>query len=404
MHGTISNLSTRRAQPRVFHTRLRNFAIQAERLIDPSLATCPIAIVSSPRQNGTILTLSHEAVEEGLSPGMRVSLARKMSRRVILLPPNASLYGKVQSILYRMLSRYSPLVEPAGYGRFFLDMRGMEGVFHSTGKAGRLLVDDISHQMNLTPRVGISRNKLVSSIATRVTPQEPVLEVPPGEEVQFLAPLQAMTLPISRERPVSQTLTDLNLAIIRDVQVLVNHDHLGRVAFGVHVRQVTAQAQGIDTSMVQPPHWQARAGRHVFERYTLPEDTNDEDRLHSAVQHLADTVGYQLRRLRAVAQHVQLLVHYTDGYENRACGRLPRHDAQAVARTLLDLYRRANRRRNRIRAITVDASRLQPYAHQMSLFDARGTNRQRIARQLDLIRERYGVASILTANQLCLEE
>ena len=40
----------------------------------------------------------------------------------------------------------------------------------------------------------------------------------------------------------------------------------------------------------------------------------------------------------------------------------------------------------------------------MSLFDARDTNRQRIARQLDLIRERYGVASILTANQLCLEE
>ncbi len=127
MRGAVSNLSTRRTQPRVFHTRLRNFAIQAERLVDPSLATRPMAIISSPRQNGTILTLSPEAVEEGLSPGLRVSLARKMSRRVILLPPNASLYGKVQSILYRMLSCYSPLVEPAGYGRFFLDMSGMEG-------------------------------------------------------------------------------------------------------------------------------------------------------------------------------------------------------------------------------------------------------------------------------------
>ncbi len=77
---------------RVFHTRLAHFAVQAERLVDPTLATRPIAVITSPAQNGTILALSSEARAEGLVKGMRVSLARKVSRAAMLLPFNASLY------------------------------------------------------------------------------------------------------------------------------------------------------------------------------------------------------------------------------------------------------------------------------------------------------------------------
>lgn len=392
------------AHPRVFHTRLRDFELSAERLVDPALDAKPIAVVSSPRQNGTILSLSGEAVEEGLTYGMRVSLARKVSRRTLLLPYNPSLYQKMQGILYNLLSRYSPVVEPSGYGRFFLDMTGMEGVYKSTGRVGHLLVKDVARQINLSPWVGISKNKLVSSIATKVAPTEPVLEVPQGEEPQFLAPLYSTTLPVAKAPVVSQSLHDLNLMIVQDVQTLVRHGPMVRVAFGSFSRQVSAQAQGIDTSVVQPPRWQRKGGRQIIERYTLPEDTNDEGLLHSAIQHLVDVVGYKLRRSMSIAEQVKMIVHYTDGYMHEVIGKMLSNDAVAVTQVLTDLYHRANKRRNRIRALTADIRKLKPKANQLSLFDSTSTRDQRISRQLDLIRAKYGVASILTANQLCLEE
>ena len=385
---------------RVFHTRLSHFAVQAERLVDPTLATRPFAVITSPAQNGTILALSSEARAEGLVKGMRVSLARKVSRTAVLLPFNTPLYQKVQGILFQRLVRFSPAVEPAGYGSFFLDMSGMTGIYRSLDRAGHLLARDLASQLDLTPRVGIGRNKLVTAIATRVTWDDPVLEVPHGDEPVFLAPLESTMLPVAREKSVRRTLVDLNLVIVQDVQGLVVREGLRQAVFGPFARRVSAQAQGIDTSVVKPA--QLGAGSNsIVERYVLPEDTNDEDRLQGAVQLLAETVGYQLRRSGRAARRVTLQVHYSDGYELRAVGRLVRNDAITVAQELVGLYRRANRRRGRVRALTVDAGNLQPFAEQLALFGSRREEKQeRLTQALDHIRQRYGSGQVLPLSAL----
>jgi DNA polymerase-4 len=386
----------------VFHTRLSRFAVQAERLVDPTLVARPLAVITSPAQNGTILDLSDEARAEGLVQGMRVSLARKVSRIAVLQPFNAPLYQKVQGMLFQRLVRFSPAVEPAGYGSFFLDMTGMTGLYRSLDRAGHLLAKDVAAQLDLRPRVGIGRNKLVTAIATRVTWDDPVLEVPTGDEPEFLAPLRSMILPIAREKLVHRAMLDLNLLIVQDIQQLIAREFLREVVFGAFARRVATQVQGIDTSMVKPAQLGASADR-IIERYALPEDTNNEDSLHGAVQRLSETVGWQLRRSGRIARRITLQVHYTDGYESRATGRLERHDALTVMRELVSLYRRANRRRSRVRAITVDADGLQSYADQLSLFGspARPEERQeRITTALDHIRQRHGSGSVLPLSAL----
>ncbi|MBA7657553.1 DNA polymerase IV [subsurface metagenome] len=172
------------------------------------------------------------------------------------------------------------------------------------------------------------------------------------------------------------------------------------MVFGPFARQVAAQARGIDTSVVKPAQLGTKGDR-IVERYTLPEDTNDEERLHGAVQLLAETVGYQLRRSRRTARRVMLQVHYTDGYEHRATSQLVRNDAITVAQELVGLYRRANRRRGRVRALTVDAGSLQPFAEQISLFGPRQEEKQeRLTRALDTIRRKHGSGGMLPASAL----
>ena len=72
----------------VFYLNLDSIELQAERAIDPTLKTRPIAIISSSDSNGTIISLSHEAEQEGLYKGMKISIARKKKSAVQFLPYN----------------------------------------------------------------------------------------------------------------------------------------------------------------------------------------------------------------------------------------------------------------------------------------------------------------------------
>ena len=84
----------------VFYLNLDSIELQAERTVDPTLKTRPVAIISSTDSNGTIISLSHEAEEEGLYKGMKVSIAKKKKQAVQFLPYNRALYQRVSKYTY----------------------------------------------------------------------------------------------------------------------------------------------------------------------------------------------------------------------------------------------------------------------------------------------------------------
>ena len=149
----------------VFHVRLNALELQAERIMDPSLKTRPVAIISSPHPNGTIVSLSPEAEDEGLFPGMKVSVVRKMSHGVQLLPYNRSLYARINRYVYQTVSMFTPIVEPEGFDGFYLDMKGMQAICGHVQNTGLSILQRIQEQTSLAGIVGISVNKLVSRIA-----------------------------------------------------------------------------------------------------------------------------------------------------------------------------------------------------------------------------------------------
>ena len=154
----------------VFHIRLHNMEIQAERIIDPTLKTRSVAIISSHHSNGTIVSLSSEAKEEGLRRGMKVSLVRKMSHSTQLLPYNQSLYDRINWYIYRTVSSYTPVVEPYRLNGFFLDMGGMDSIYGNIKNTGLNIIKRIKEQVSICGTIGISENKLVSQIITAVIP------------------------------------------------------------------------------------------------------------------------------------------------------------------------------------------------------------------------------------------
>ena len=379
----------------VFHIRLKDFELQVERMLDSGLRTRAVAVISSHQQNGTIVALSPEAVQEGIQKGMNVSLVRKMSHSVALLPYNSTLYARMHRYIYRTVSNYSPVIEPTVYGQYFIDMTGMDRIYKDDLQAGSLISRDISGKVNLASQIGISINKLVSSISTAVVPEN-IYRVSNGSEPNFLAPLQSEILPTSRERQVERMIKFLFLYRVQNVQEVVACADSAEILFGKHSKKLAMEARGEDHSVVQPPQLQD----HVIEQTTLTIDTNDEDILRAVVRDLAEQTAYQLRRRRQVAKSIALEVHYTDGFKNTRKGALPANDDDTVIREADDLFTKANYRRNRIRAIVIDATQLKPVVDQLDLFDRKKNDD--LSKSLDRIRRKYGFEGIMAASGLAI--
>lgn len=382
-------------ESRIYHIRLDDFELQAERILDSSLRTRPIAIISSHNQNGTIVSLSPEAKEEGLYKGLKVSVARRMAHGVSLLPYNSILYAKLHRYLYQTVSSYSPIAEPSAFGQYYLDMNGMRNIYKSDIQAGYLIARDIRNRMSMNSQIGISANKLVSSISTAVVPEK-IYRVERGSEPRFLAPLQSQILPAVNEKTVSRMIKFLFLYQVKNIQAIVNQPESGQTLFGQHYRKLAMEANGRDNSAVQPPQLQD----HIIEQIVLKENTNDEDILIATVRNLAEQVAYQLRRRGQITKSLQLELHYTDGFKNSCRGSVRYNDDETVVTEAITLFIRANYRRNRIRSILLDAANFKPVNEQLELF--KNNRSDVLSLTLDSIRDRYGFGSICSAASLLI--
>tara|TARA_B100001250_G_C19783644_1_gene783043 strand:+ start:451 stop:1560 length:1110 start_codon:yes stop_codon:yes gene_type:complete len=361
--------------------------------MDPALKTRPVAIISSPHSNGIIISLSPEAAEEGLFHGMKVSVVRKMSHGVLLLPYNQSLYTRLNRYVYQSVSMFTPTVEPDGFNGFYLDMNGMRAMRGHVQNTGLSIIQRIKEQTSLSGMVGISVNKLVSRIVTSVVP-DTIHEVQGGEEAQFLSPLKPSVLPTVKEKPVHHLLRFLCVEQVRHIQFMASKSNEFRTFFGTYSVQLSREAKGEDSSIVRPLQFRD----HILEQTVLPEDTNDENILHAVVKGLSEQVAFKLRERRQVANKVRLELHYTDGHQRGRIGRLIEIDDISVIAVCQKLFDKANERRNRIRTILIDVSKFQPYIDQTNLFMTQESRNMSISKAVEKVRLKHGVRSLQTAD------
>ena len=377
----------------VFHIRLKELELQAERVMDSGLKTRPIAIISSPQPNGTIMSLSPEAEEDGLFHGMKVSVIRKMSQGAQLLPYNHSLYTRVNRYVYQVVSMFTPIVEPEGFDGFYLDMKGIRAIRGDMQNTGMSIIQRIQEQTNNSGMVGISINELVSRIVTSVVP-EIIHKVQGGEEAQFLSSLKPLVLPAVKENSVNRLLRFLWIEKIHHIQSMASQPDEFRTFFGAYAVQLSREAHGQDSSVVKPPQLQG----HILEQTVLPEDTNDKNVFRAIVKDLAEQVAFKLRKRRQVADKIRLEIHYTDGHKRIRTGRVVRIDDISVIAVCRRLFDEANERRNRVRTILLDANGFRPYVDQENLFMTEESRNMAVSKAVEKIRQKYGVRSLQTAD------
>jgi len=377
----------------IIHIHIPSFPITLERVNRPELRGRPVVIAPPRADRSIILSASIEARREGVFKGMVLGNALRFCPDLMVLPPNPALVEKGSRLLSEAASRYTPLWEPSRPGHVYMDVTGTERLWGRAKDAAWRIGRDIGECLSLSVAAGVSGNKMVSSIASRLVASRGVLDVDHGRESAFMAPLSVDFLPGIGHVRKRMLLEELNISLVREVASMDISDL--KLVFGGQALVIHERAMGIDPTPVTPPSSEPV----VSEAITIQGDENDDMRLLGMLYGLVERCSRRLRIRGLVPRRAGLTIRYSDQDEVTRQARLT-NPCQAD----LDLYAELERvffkaclRRTGVRFMRVWFRDLSSPSPQLSLFLSStdgGERRKKVTGALDFIRARYGDGAI----------
>jgi len=343
--------------------KIPSFPIAVERVVSRTLLKRPVVISQGASARNLCLAVSDEAAAMGIRIGMPLSKARRFCRSLTTMLPNPHLYKRAVNAIWKIASDYTPLGEPARPGQYYLDMTGSNRLFGGAMPATDKIKARIISELRLPAEAGIATNKLVSRAATFGTHSGEVLEVEQGAEEPFIAPFSVTILPSSEKR-VSESLSDLNIEIvrqIREIQLEVLLAAVGPSAFSLY-----RHARGIDFSPISAPSDSPKLTLNE----ALSEDSIDPEFMEMKIQRMTIEAVFRLELSKSIARTLTLKLTYSDGnVAVRLCKILLTQSGYShwIERTLR-LFRQTFKRRVRIRNIEMIFSQLTRSYEQLSLW------------------------------------
>ena len=382
----------------ILHLAIPAYAVAVARVINPNLQQRPVAIAPGGSARSLLHCLSKEAAAEGVLAGMSVRAARLRCPALIVLPPDPSLLARANRALHKLVSDYSPLIEPAANGRLFLDMTGSQRLFGPGRDVAMRLEKELEKRLRLSATFGVAGNKLVSRIAAGCLDKAGVCDVLRGAERNFIAPLPVSALPGIGTVREKILLHDLNLRRVQELAAL-SLPQL-RLVFGPFAPLVQQRAQGKDRSPVTPPQQTPEVTAEGF----LAREDNDDALLLAELCRLVETCGFRLRQLQRGAAELVLSIHYADGVQHSKTSQLAvahNHDLFLYA-AAEELFRAACTRRTRIKGFKLSCRKLGWPNQQVDLFSSSGPSPKQhsLQQNIDQLRRKYGMQAVRRGHTL----
>ena len=181
----------------IMHVRIRHFYCTLEESFDPSLRGQAFVVgtgMGRPNEPGRVIDASPAALRLGISPGMPLRRAHRISPRTRFLPASYERYQPVLQKLRERYRAYSRIIESVPIADTYIDLRGCELPFDSPVTLAERLCAEIA-EMGLTAMIGVANGKAIAELASLMSRKDGrvgVLYIPHGREASFV-----QTLPLS---------------------------------------------------------------------------------------------------------------------------------------------------------------------------------------------------------------
>ncbi len=369
----------------IVHMDLDSFFVSVECLKNDALRGKPL-IIGGAGGRGVVASCSYEARRFGVHSAMPVRMALRLCPDALVLRGDMEDYSKHSAIVTDIIAERSPMFEKTSIDEFYMDLSGMDRYF-GCFKWSNELRDFIIKETGLPISFGLSVNKTVSKIGTGEAKPNGKIQIAPGDEKQFLAPLSTNKIPgVGKE-----TYKRLSFMGVRTVRVLSEIPvKLLEREFGVMGKSLWQKANGIDYAQIEPYTEQ----KSMSSERTLSEDTLDLEKIRRMIRDMTDKLAFELRKDQKLCSCVTVKIRYADfnTYTKQKKIAYTASDKE-LCKQALSLFESVYERRQLIRLIGVKFSGMVHGSPQIRLFE--DTEEQiHLMQAMDRIRNRFGKDSI----------
>ncbi len=381
----------------IVHLDADAFFAAVEQAADPKLRGKPIAVGGEKR--GIIASASYEARRYGVFTPMPTIRARKLCPNLIVLPGDFEKYEQFSTWMFGYAYDFTPDVEETSIDEGYFDLTGTR---KPAAEIALTIRKAIGQKLKITVSEGIGTNKLVSSVASKLTKPAAFFEVLPGNEAAFLHPLPNKWLPGIGAK-TSVRLNSAGLAAIH--HVASTPLSMIELLLGNQAAIIRQFAHGIDDR----PLISEREPQKTFsEQETFPTDLTDEEYIEAVLLRMADSLFATVREEGRSIRTLTVRVRYNDMGEDQVSESLPEPtDLETEVYCLIRaLLRKAWKRRVSVRLVSLKLSNLYKGAYSTELpilpHARRRDSNMRLASQVDALRKAHGKGVILRAHDLRL--
>lgn len=381
----------------IVHLDADAFFATVEQASDPKLRGKPIAVGGEKR--GIIASASYEARRYGVYTPMPTARARKLCPKLIVLSGDYERYEQFSKWMFSYPHDFTPDVEQTSIDEGYFDLTGSR---QPAAEIALTIRKAISQKLKITVSEGIATNKLVSSVASKLTKPAAFFQVPPGEEAAFLHPLQNKWLPGIGPK-TSARLNAAGLAAIH--HVASTPLSMLELLLGNQAATIRQFAHGIDE---RPLILEREPQKTFSEQETFSTDLTDEEYIEAVLLRMADKLFADVRDEGRNVRTLTVRVRYNDMGEDQVSESLPEPtdletEVYGLIRTLLH---KAWKRRVSLRLVSLKLSNLYKGVFSTELpilpHSRRRDSNTRLIFQIDALRKSMGQNAILRAHDLRL--
>ena len=369
----------------IAHFDLDSFFVSVEVVKDPSLKGKAV-LVGGSSGRGVVAACSYEARKFGIHSAMPMKKAMQLCPHAIVINGSRGDYSKYSRIVTDIIAAKAPLFEKASIDEFYLDLTGMDKYFDPYQWTINLR-QEIIDKTTLPISFALASNKMVAKIATDEAKPNGYIQVAPGREKDFLAPLKVNKIPGVGEQTY-QILVGLGIYKIGDIQNFSKKDlekYLGKYG---------------------PELWDKAAGKHEGEviefheaksistENTFETNLTDPAALHVELVRMTERVAYELRQDKKLTGCVAVKIRYPDfttvSKQTTIDYTLRDDELIAVAK---DLFYRLYKAGTPVRLLGVRLSDLTNHPVQSSLFD-NAEKKNELYKAIDDVKNKFGKTAL----------
>ncbi len=374
------------------------FFVSVEELYNPELKGKAVVVGGQKNERGVVSAASYEARKFGVHSAMPLRTAAKLCPHAVFLDGHPDRYREYSLKARSVLEDFSPAIEMASVDEAYLDMSGTEKLHGPPLKSAHKLHQQMKERIGLNCSIGIGTSRLMAKILSDQAKPNGVLFVLPGQEQQFLAPLDVGKIP-GVGKVAKTTLNEMGIQRIGDL-LRVEASFLEQ-KFGKWGAALAGKARGEDSGSwfegEVGEEWDAKSISH---EHTFNHDTADVEKLESTLAHLSEMVGRRLRHQEFSARTLQLKLRHSDFTTITRARSLPQptQSDTEISETIHKLFHDNWQRGRAIRLLGVHASHFEEGSAQMDLLE--GDKRKKWAQAQsasDKMRDKYGDSAVFLA-------